>query len=335
MYPGDRRVLALHVYGLLHSLRKTARLVLVSHSTIARWLRNPKPKGYCRTTPTKSQAVSESIRAAVQSDPLASVRTIRDRILEVLGMAVSCGLIRVALKRLGYSRKKARFCGPKLPNTQHERKTREFIQARKEFVEQERTFVSIDETSFGRHTPAIMGYSMRGTPLYVGKVKPRVTTTSVLACVSREGLVKRQSIRGSFNTLSFVAFLQDLDVPPRTVLLLDNVAFHHSKAVKALATSRGWDLLYVPPYSPWYNPIEFCFSIVKRAFYKGGSPDEAFEKLQPRHCWAFFTKSLSLEGPCGVVTGNESIPHVDRSVDVSRIEIENGTFLPFKDTTSL
>jgi hypothetical protein len=65
-------------------------------------------------------------------------------------MAVSCGLIRVALERLGYSRKKARFCGPKLPNTQHERKTREFIQARKEFVEQERKFVSIDETSFGR-----------------------------------------------------------------------------------------------------------------------------------------------------------------------------------------
>jgi hypothetical protein len=165
MYPGDRRVLALHVYGLLHSLRKTARLVLVSHSTIARWY----PRDTAERHPPNHKQVSESIRAAVRSDPLASVRTIRDRILEVLGMAVSCGLIRVSLKRLGHSRKKARFCGPKLPNTQHERKTREFIQARKEFVEQERTFVSIDETSFGRHTPAVMGYSMRVPPCMSGK----------------------------------------------------------------------------------------------------------------------------------------------------------------------
>jgi transcriptional regulator of aromatic amino acid metabolism len=44
MYPLDRRLLAQHVYSLVPSLRRTAVLLKVSHTTVARWLGQPQRK---------------------------------------------------------------------------------------------------------------------------------------------------------------------------------------------------------------------------------------------------------------------------------------------------
>jgi transposase len=91
----------------------------------------------------------------------------------------------------------------------------------------------------------------------------------------------------------FREFLECLDLPTRTVIILDNVKFHSSKVVTAYAAQRGWELLYIPPYCPWFNPIELCFSIVKRAYYRDMTPEEAWGCLTAQHCEAFFRKSLT------------------------------------------
>jgi transposase len=78
-----------------------------------------------------------------------------------------------------------------------------------------------------------------------------------------------------------------LDCPTDTVIILDNVAFHHSNKVKTLAASRGWELLYNPPYSPWFNPIEGV-SIVKRDFYKSQDVYKALSSVKEKHVEAFF-----------------------------------------------
>ena len=120
------------------------------------------------------------------------------------------------------------------------------------------------------------------------------TTTSVIAVASQSGIIARRSRHGSFNTQRLLEFLETLHLAAGTVFLLDNVSFHHAKEVKALACQRGWTLLYTPPYSPWFNPIEGMFSIVKRAFYKNGSIDHAFSRLTQSHACAFFGQSLRL-----------------------------------------
>jgi transposase len=45
MYPIDRRYIACNIYSMIKSLRKTATLVNVSHTTVARWIKDPTPKG--------------------------------------------------------------------------------------------------------------------------------------------------------------------------------------------------------------------------------------------------------------------------------------------------
>ncbi len=53
-----------------------------------------------------------------------------------------------------------------------------------------------------------------------------------------------------------------------TTLLLDNAAIHKTACVRAAADSKGFRLLFTPPYSPELNPIELIFGILKNAFYK-------------------------------------------------------------------
>lgn len=55
------------------------------------------------------------------------------------------------------------------------------------------------------------------------------------------------------------------------VVVLDNLSSHHRAAVKTLVEARGCSVLYLPPYSPDFNPIEMMFSKLK-AWIRGQQP---------------------------------------------------------------
>lgn len=288
MYPLDIRKQALNVYSKVQSLRKTAFLLDIHFSSISRWLSNLERKPYSARKFTKESVIVDTIKAILQTDPLTSSRTLTSKLNQTFSMKVSRELVRVAIKRLGYTRKKAHFISkPKLlPEKQDY-----FLKIRTSFSERE--FFSIDETGFGRNCFIDKGYSLKGQKLFLSKKQPRMTSQSVCACASRNGWVGFHQKNGSFDTQSFLLFLKSLELPPSSVLLLDNVSFHHSKVVKDYLESKLIIPLYVPPYSPWFNPIEGCFSIVKKAFTHFQKIDDAFYSLESRHFQAFFDKSLN------------------------------------------
>ena len=84
------------------------------------------------------------------------------------------------------------------------------------------------------------------------------------------------------------------------MVILDNFRSHHSKAVKESAESLNIKLIFLPPYSPGLNPIEFIWKSVKRIVsiaainseddLKGRIKD-SFEKLS---CSLTFAKSWIL-----------------------------------------
>jgi transposase len=291
MYPTDRRNIARHIYSMLHSLRKTALLCQVSHSTISRWINNPIKKKYTKPNKTyKTDQIIDTIKFSIINDPFISIIKLKDLILSTLKINVSKELIRIAIKRQGITKKIARFYGN--PVTLPE-KTEYFLNKRNEYIDDHRIFISIDETSFGRNGVITKGYSKKGEKLFIKKLKPRMTTTSVVAAFSKNELIGKMDIKGSINTDLFLEFIDSLDLYPGMVLLMDNVRFHHSNRVKELCKDKNIDILYTPPYSPWFNPIELCFSIVKRSFYKFQDIDKAFDSVNEEHLNAFFTKSLS------------------------------------------
>lgn len=47
------------------------------------------------------------------------------------------------------------------------------------------------------------------------------------------------------------------------IVVMDNLGAHRPKRVRELIEERGWELLYLPSYSPEYNPIEEAFAKIK------------------------------------------------------------------------
>jgi transposase len=290
MYHIDRQKIAIRIYNFLFSLRKTGVLLGVSHSTISRWLKNNGHKKYTTyKRGEKTKIVIEALSASIKANPLRTPKEIANIINETTNVKVSRQLVYTAMKKSGYTLKKVKFFSQ--PKNLQE-KTETFIKLRNQYIEQNKIFLSIDETSFGRNGILQKGYSLKGTSCLVQKIVPRITTTSVVALASPEGFLNTKSIQGSVNTDKFLQFLKDSDIPKDSVILLDNVAFHHSKVIKNYALEKEFHLLFTPPYSPWFNPIEGMFSIVKRSFYKGVSIEDSFKSMTSLNSTAFFKKSL-------------------------------------------
>jgi hypothetical protein len=71
-------------------------------------LKNPDRKAYKRHGTTKTLQVVDSIRSSLANDPFLSNFKLRQIIIDALNIKVSRELVRVAIKRLGLSKKKAR-----------------------------------------------------------------------------------------------------------------------------------------------------------------------------------------------------------------------------------
>jgi transposase len=75
-----------------------------------------------------------------------------------------------------------------------------------------------------------------------------------------------KAVEGSTTTEVFEAYLEQVLVPslrPGQVVVMDNLTAHKGERVRELIEGRGCGLLYLPPYSPDFNPIEEAFAKLK------------------------------------------------------------------------
>lgn len=74
---------------------------------------------------------------------------------------------------------------------------------------------------------------------------------------------------------------------------MDNVSFHHSHKVQQTIREKEWECLFVPPYSPVFNPIEGVFSIVKRHYQKCLHIQDSFKQVTSCQIKGFFRGSFA------------------------------------------
>jgi transposase len=75
-----------------------------------------------------------------------------------------------------------------------------------------------------------------------------------------------KALEGSTTTEVFEAYLEQVLVPSLRsgqVVVMDNLTAHKGERVRELIEGRGCELLYLPPYSPDFNPIEEAFAKLK------------------------------------------------------------------------
>lgn len=90
--------------------------------------------------------------------------------------------------------------------------------------------------------------------------------TNLLASLSLDGVTSAWLLPGSVDGLAFETYVARVLVPclrPGQVVILDNYSIHKGHKVKELIEASGCTLLFLPPYSPDFSPIENAFSKVK------------------------------------------------------------------------
>jgi transposase len=90
---------------------------------------------------------------------------------------------------------------------------------------------------------------------------------TLLASITvEEGLGPCLAVEGSTTREVFETYLEQALGPtlrPGQIVVMDNLSAHKVGRVKEIIEERGCELLYLPPYSPDFNPIEQAFSKVK------------------------------------------------------------------------
>jgi len=90
---------------------------------------------------------------------------------------------------------------------------------------------------------------------------------TVLAALTTQGVLASMTIESPTDGDVFLAFLEQVLAPklePGHLVILDNLGAHKIPAIRPLIESRGAQLLYLPPYSPDFNPIEQAWSVLKQ-----------------------------------------------------------------------
>jgi len=225
-------------------------------------------QGRCQLLDTDSV---EFLLALLERKPDIYLDELAERLMEQKNVEVSLATIQRSLKMLGITTKK-------LSKIAAERC--EVIRNRFQLLisqESPERLVFTDESAVNMLTTyRTMGRAYKGKRARVKSYFQRGDRYSVLPGLSLNGIVYAQIIQGSFNGSTFKIFLKGLLAcmnpypSPQSVLVMDNCAIHHVEGIQEMCDEASVKLIYLPPYSPDFNPIEECFSFMKSYIRRNG-----------------------------------------------------------------
>jgi transposase len=126
--------------------------------------------------------------------------------------------------------------------------------------------------------PRTHGYALKGQRCYGQQDWGAKGRTNVIGALLAGSLLTISLFQTTINTDIFTGWIeQDLipKLPPNSVVVMDNAAFHKGDAMKQSLQNAGHTLLYLPPYSPDYNPIEKKWAQAKAVRRRVGGTIEA------------------------------------------------------------
>ena len=138
-----------------------------------------------------------------------------------------------------------------------------------------RRLVFVDEMGVHTSLAPLYGYSRKGERVGLSVPHNRGTNTTLLASMSLlGGMGETMAVEGSTNREVFETYVEKALAPTLKagqVVILDNLSAHKPARVRELIESRGCELIYLPAYSPDFNPIEEAFSKIKSIVRRAGA----------------------------------------------------------------
>lgn len=125
----------------------------------------------------------------------------------------------------------------------------------------------LDETGSNITMTRRRARSRRGRPVYGSVPLNRGKNLTVVGAVRADGgVVAWRSMDGAVTGARFLAFVVEALLPvlrEGDVVVMDHLSAHKTRAVREALKAAGVTPLYLPRYSPEYNPIALCWAAVK------------------------------------------------------------------------
>jgi transposase len=127
-------------------------------------------------------------------------------------------------------------------------------------------FKFLDESSINLDLTRLYGRAALGERVVDSVPQPSGSQTTPLAVIGWTGVSAPRVLSGSVNGTLFYGYIEPCVIPtlqPGDILFMDNLSAHKVAGLKELICSHGAHLIYLPPYSADFNPIELAGSKVK------------------------------------------------------------------------
>lgn len=126
--------------------------------------------------------------------------------------------------------------------------------------------VFVDEAGVNLAMSRRYARSLKGTRAYGDRPDGRGKNVTMIGGVSLQGFVAGLTFQGGTDSLAFQTYVTEVLVPnlwKGACVVMDNFSSHKVAGIKEAIEAAGARLVYLPPYSPDFNPIENCWSKVK------------------------------------------------------------------------
>lgn len=192
-----------------------------------------------------------------------------------------------------------------------EQKREDVAQARKEWKEKQENHVElpVDKLVFldesGVNIDMVRRYGRAKNKNRVNDYAPVNTPkkTTLVSSVRLNGTQAYEFFQGSLNGKNFLSYVKNTLIPTLKkgdIVVMDNLSCHKVKGVKEAIEEAGASVLYLPPYSPDFNPIEMMWSKMKTLLrnWKTDTPEllhsvipDAFSSVSVSDISGWFTAS--------------------------------------------
>lgn len=192
-----------------------------------------------------------------------------------------------------------------------EQKREDVAQARKEWKEKQENHVElpVDKLVFldesGVNIDMVRRYGRAKNKNRVNDYAPVNTPkkTTLVSSVRLDGTQAYEFFQGSLNGKNFLSYVKNTLIPTLKkgdIVVMDNLSCHKVKGVKEAIEEAGASVLYLPLYSPDFNPIEMMWSKMKTLLrnWKTDTPEllhsvipDAFSSVSVSDISGWFTAS--------------------------------------------
>ncbi len=129
----------------------------------------------------------------------------------------------------------------------------------------------MDESGIDTYISREYGYAPKGQE-FIHKVRGRkFQRIGIVAAQTGGEMVAPFEYSGTMNGSLFEHWFEEQlfsALKPGMTIVMDNASFHRKKHLFSMAQAHGFNLIFLPPYSPELNPIEHFWSWLKRYLRK-------------------------------------------------------------------